>query len=160
MRTTGPPPALAALALLVFVNAACSSGVGPDDGGTTDAIPTDAHDAADRADGDGAVDKPDGPPGPLCQLLAMTCIKKQACYPYPFEALNPNEARCAPEGNRAAGSTCQSQLDCDGKSICVSPGQPNAACLAKCNTALANCPSGQSCHGLMSYPGVGVCTQP
>lgn len=167
----------AGLVVVLFAASGCTN-AGLTDGGATadaadaadlaDARPTDARPADAEAPDTQAPDTSDGATsdamgagdavvGLACQLLGTTCGSEQACYPYPFEAVNPKQARCARQGTTAMGTECQSQLDCDGDSLCVAPGQLDAVCRVRCAVANPECPTGQVCVPLISYKGVGAC---
>ena len=92
-----------------------------------------------------------------CALLEMSCGGRQACYPYPFEGTPSGETRCAFQGIGRMSVPCQSQLECDGDSVCVTPGQPDAMCLQRCALNAPVCPIGSACLPLAGYPGVGAC---
>lgn len=119
---------------------------------------------ADRADSDGtgagdaaATDGGDAAAAP-CRLLEPSCPVRQACYPYPFEGPPSGETRCRPEGMNRAPIQCQSQLECDGDNVCITPGQPDAVCLQRCSLDGPDCPPGTACLPVPGYPGVGACT--
>jgi hypothetical protein len=120
----------------------CETGVVPPSG---DAM-ADGTDAA--ADGAGVA----------CSLLVASCPDDQGCYPYPFEGVIPTTAtRCAFQGIGDDSIPCQSQLDCDGQSICRGLGDPSAVCLLRCDTTAPHCPPGTGCSPLPGFPGVGTC---
>lgn len=128
-----------------------------------DVLPPDLP-AAERAGGDGAgqgdVAGADGGDAvaALCRLLESSCPVREACYPYPFEGRPSGETRCRPEGMNRAPIQCQSQLDCDGQTLCVTPGDPAAVCRQRCSLDGPNCPPGTACEPVSGYPGVGACT--
>ncbi|HEY4187005.1 MAG TPA: hypothetical protein VGP07_18150 [Polyangia bacterium] len=93
-----------------------------------------------------------------CSLLVASCPDHQGCYPYPFEAASPNGTLCAFQGIGDDSIPCQSQLDCDGQSICRTPGDPAAVCLTRCDPTAPTCPPGTGCSPLPGFPGVGTCT--
>jgi hypothetical protein len=97
--------------------------------------------------------------GASCHLLgATTCPAKQACYPYPFEGASNGDTRCAFAGAGAESIPCQSQLECDGTTLCSAPGlQADSVCLLRCDPAAPRCALGANCVDLPGYPGIGVC---
>jgi hypothetical protein len=95
--------------------------------------------------------------GVACSLLTISCPDRRACYPYPFEGVPTGETRCAFQGAGGPSVPCQSQLECDGTSVCASPGQPDSSCLQRCNPADARCPAGTACVAFENYPTTGVC---
>jgi hypothetical protein len=109
------------------------------------------HDGASDAGGDAAA--------PACRLLEVTCPARYACYPFPFEGGPPSgETRCSFQGIGRPSVPCQSQLECDGENICITPGQPDAVCLQRCDLNGPNCPPGAACLPVAGYPGVGACS--
>jgi hypothetical protein len=122
--------------------------------------------AADRQGGGNAGDVPGGDTAgadtgdassPSCALLEPSCAGRQACYPYPFEGTPSGETRCSFPGIGRMSVPCQSQLECDDDSVCVTPGQPDALCLQRCSVNAPDCPLGTACLPLAGYPGVGAC---
>ena len=122
----------------------------------TDAKPNDGAFVSDASDanagGDGGSDA-----GP-CALLAAGCSNKEACFPFPFEGVATGETRCFMPGRGGEMTTCQSQLDCDGMTLCSAPGQlSDSFCLLRCDPQTPRCPIGANCLPYPNYPGVGVC---
>lgn len=115
---------------------------GGDHAGPVDAAGLDRGDAVD----------------PPCRLLEPSCPAREACYPLPFEGPPSGETDCRPEGMNRAPIPCQSQLECDGQNLCVTPGEPFAACRQRCSLDGPNCPPGTACEPVAGYPGVGACT--
>lgn len=93
-----------------------------------------------------------------CRLLEVSCPAGQACYPVPFEGGPPSGQTACYQDIGLGPALCQSQLDCDGRNICVTPGQADAACRQRCDLSGPNCPPGTACLPLAGYPGVGTCT--
>lgn len=112
--------------------------------GTGDAVTTD----------DGANDATDAGG---CGLLAAACPLREACYPFPFEGPARGETQCAFQGVGGATVPCQSQLECDGTTICSAPGQSDSVCAPRCDRAAPRCAVGTACVAYPGYPGVGVC---
>ena len=143
------------LAERVTTDAALWVDVRPPDGAGTGAdLNPGGGDAAGR-------DAPDGGNAATaaCRLLEASCPARQACYPFPFEGGPPSgETRCSFQGIGRPSVPCQSQLECDGENICVTPGQPDALCLQRCDLNGPNCPPGTACLPVAGYPGVGACT--
>jgi len=101
-----------------------------------------------------------GPNGMVmgCSLLQNSCPAGQSCFPYPFESNAPTTTACAYPGTGDVAIPCQTQLECDGTSICSNPGDPASLCLARCDLRLPYCGPGSACISLSSYPGVGACS--
>jgi len=101
-----------------------------------------------------------GPTGMVmgCSLLQASCPAGQACFPYPFESGSPTTTACSYPGTGDVAIPCQTQLECDGSSICSNPGDPASLCLARCALSLPYCGPGSYCIGLTAYPGVGACS--
>lgn len=144
------------MALLVLL---CGCRAGPR---TTDANPFDDGSLGDRrpaavdtADEGQAGDAALGAP---CALLGMSCANRAGCYPFPFESPPNGQARCAFPGGGTVSDPCQSQLECDGTTICSAPGQPDSICLQRCALASPVCPPGTTCLAYAGYSGVGVCS--
>ena len=112
--------------------------------------------ATGGAGGSGAV----GPGGMVmgCSLLQNSCPAGQSCFPYPFDSGSPTTTACSYPGTGDVAIPCQTQLECDGTSICSNPGDPAALCLARCDLRLPFCGAGSYCIGLKSFPGVGACS--
>ena len=126
------------------------SGRGPDaldGGGIADGT------AADLA-GEG------GGSGPCGLLVASSCVGDERCYPFPYESPAPGDVQCAFQGEGGPSIMCQSQLDCDGLSLCGAPGKPDSVCLQRCSLANPRCPTGFVCVAFFGYAGVGVCQLP
>ncbi|MBC8133985.1 MAG: hypothetical protein H7X95_13455 [Deltaproteobacteria bacterium] len=92
-----------------------------------------------------------------CALLGVSCVGGEACYPFPFESRAPNEVRCAFQGVGGPLVPCQSQLECDGVTMCSAPGVPDSVCLQRCSLANPRCPTGLECTTFYGFVGVGVC---
>lgn len=101
-----------------------------------------------------------GPNGMVmgCSLLQASCPSGQSCFPYPFESGSPTTTACSYPGTGDVAIPCQSQLECDGTSICSNPGDPNSLCLARCDLGLPYCGPGSACISLRTFPGVGACS--
>ena len=125
-----------------------ASGTGPPDGdGSVVDVVTDGAGLSDA--------------GATCSLLGSTCPNKQGCYPFPFDEVPGSGAtRCAFQGVGGPSVPCQSQLECDGLTVCSAPGQPDSICLQRCSLGRPVCAPGSSCAPLAGYPNVGVCLQP
>ena len=93
-----------------------------------------------------------------CSLLQNSCPAGQACFPYPFESGGPTTTACAYPGTGDVAIPCQTQLECDGTSICSNPGDPASLCLARCDLRLPYCGQGSYCISLREFPGVGACS--
>jgi len=93
-----------------------------------------------------------------CSLLQASCPAGQACFPYPFESGSPTTTACSYPGTGDVAIPCQTQLECDGSSICSHPGDPSSVCLTRCALALPYCPLGSNCISLSAFPSVGACT--
>jgi hypothetical protein len=120
----------------------------------------DAGDGDGQRDGDGDGDGGDGPAadgGAACELLTPSCPARQGCYPFPFEGAPTGDRRCAFVGAGGPSVPCQSQLECDERSICSAAGEPDAICTERCDPSQPRCPIGQSCRPLAFYAGVGTC---
>ena len=100
----------------------------------------------------------DGPGDGPCALLAPGCPNKEACYPFPFDGVPTGETRCFMPGSGGELATCQSQLECDGTTLCSAPGQQSDSfCLPRCDPQNPHCAIGTNCLPYPNYPGVGVC---
>ncbi|MES1207358.1 MAG: hypothetical protein ABUS79_15580 [Pseudomonadota bacterium] len=96
--------------------------------------------------------------GSGCALLATTaCAARQACYPFPFEGPPTGETRCAFQGAGGPAIPCQSQLECDGTTLCTAPGEADSVCLPRCDRADPRCAVGTVCVAYRNHPGVGIC---
>lgn len=93
-----------------------------------------------------------------CSLLQASCPAGQACFPYPFESSSPTTTACSYPGTGDVAIPCQTQLECDGSSICSRPGDPSSVCLARCALALPYCSLGSYCISLTLFPSVGACS--
>jgi hypothetical protein len=142
------------LLLCLVAAGACNIDLAHDDAGTT-ASGTGGAAGAGGAGGAGG-----GAGGPVmgCSLLQASCPSGQACFPYPFESPNPTTTACSYPGTGDVAIPCQTQLECDGSSICSNPGDPSSVCLARCDLTLPYCGFGSDCVSLKSFRGVGACT--
>jgi len=154
----------ALLAGCALIAAGCSVGLA-DTGGdatatdATDAVASDAADAARTDTGNvSPTDTGAEAAAAPCSLLGPGCVNNQACYPYPFDSPSPTDTRCAFQGAGDVAVPCQSQLDCDGTSICSNPGDPSSVCLARCDLSFPYCFAGTNCIALSRFSGVGACT--
>ena len=112
-------------------------------------------------DGAGSDVAAEGGGGAPCGLLAASsCVGDERCYPFPFEGPSPLDVRCAFQGVGGPSVPCQSQLECDGLTLCAAPGQPDSVCLQRCGLENPRCPTGFVCAAFFGYAGVGVCQQP
>ncbi len=156
--------ALALLTCCSLIAAGCSVGLAEPGGDATatdaaDALVTDGADAARTDVGDAPLtDTGAEAAAAPCSLLGASCVNNQACYPYPFDSPGPTDTRCAFQGAGDVAVPCQSQLDCDGTSICSNPGDPSSVCLARCDLSFPYCFAGTNCIPLSAFPGVGACT--
>jgi hypothetical protein len=142
------------LAERVTTDAALWVDVRSGDGTTSDSNSSSRDGAGRDVSGDGA-----DAPATACRLLDSSCPARQACYPFPFEGGPPSgETRCSFQGIGRPSVPCQSQLECDGETTCITPGQLDAVCLQRCDLNGPNCPPGTACLPLAGYPGVGTCT--
>jgi len=120
----------------------------------TDALARDGAGGGGGSDGGGDGGNEAG----VCGLLAQDCPGKEACYPFPFEGTPAGQTRCSFPGVGAESTPCQSQLECDGTSLCSTPGlQSDSICVPRCDPQNPRCPVGRSCREYPGYPGIGVC---
>ena len=97
-------------------------------------------------------------PDAACALLGNTCVGLESCYPLPFDAEPNGATACAISGIWGPAMACQSQLDCDGTTLCSAPQkEADSVCLRRCNLADPVCPTGTHCAPFFAYAGVGVC---
>lgn len=147
------------LCLLGALAGACGIDLNQDDAGTSTTGAGGAAGAGGAGGARGAGGT--GVPGLVvgCSLLQASCPGGQACFPYPFDSAKPTTTACSPPGTGDVSIPCQTQLECDGTSICSYPGDPSSVCLARCNLSLSYCGFASNCEPLPSpFPGVGACT--
>lgn len=112
----------------------------------------------DAGDGGGGAEGDALGPDQQCSLIGpATCPGAEGCYPYPFEAFAPAATRCAFQGVGGASVPCQSQVECDGTTICSAPGRSDSFCLQRCSLTNPRCPTASVCTPFGQYAGVGVC---
>ncbi|MEO5770239.1 MAG: hypothetical protein ABIS92_17920 [Polyangia bacterium] len=95
--------------------------------------------------------------GETCPLLGAACVGREGCYPLPFDRPPNGGTGCAFQGVGGPSVPCQSQLDCDGLTLCAAPDQPDSVCLQRCSLNNPRCPTGSDCQAYFGYSGVGVC---
>ena len=124
--------------------------VGPSDAQTRDVPDADGGSTDDAAT--------DGGTGAACDLLVPSCPGIEDCYPFPFAETPGGDARCgvfaAPD---AALVVCESQLQCDGASLCATLFGLGTTCRPRCDVASPHCALGMACIELPAYPRVGIC---
>jgi len=154
-------PSSVLVLVLIALTGACNVDLAHDDagassGGTSGAAGAGGAGGAGGVTGVGGT----GPTGMVmgCSLLQASCPAGQACFPYPFEAPSPTTTACAYPGTGDVAIPCQTQLECDGSSICSNPGDPASLCLARCDLRLPYCGLGSYCISLTAFPGVGACS--
>lgn len=125
---------------------------GPETAGTSDGVGDRSSSDVSARDAVGEVG------GAACSLLNNGCPGREACYPYPFEGSPSGQTRCSFQGVGRQSVPCQSQVECDGASLCVTPGQPDAVCLQRCDPNAPSCPPGTACLSVAGFSGAGVCT--
>lgn len=148
------------LALLLVLAGACNIDLAHDDGGTTVVGGTGGAGGAGGAGATGGAGGAIGPGGVVmgCSLLQASCPGGQACFPYPFDSGSPTTTACGYPGTGDVSIPCQTQLECDGSSVCSNPGDPASLCLARCDLRLPYCGLGSYCIGLKAFPNVGACS--
>jgi hypothetical protein len=93
-----------------------------------------------------------------CSLLDDTCVGLESCYPLPYEGTPNGATVCALSGIAGPSMPCQSQLDCDGTTLCSAPQtEPDSVCLRRCSLVGSACPTGTHCLPFFDFSGVGVC---
>lgn len=96
--------------------------------------------------------------GQTCALLGASCVGREACYPLPFEGPPNGGTQCALQGIGGPSVPCQSQVECDGTTLCSAPqAQADSVCSQRCNLANPRCPTGMQCAPYFAFAGVGVC---